>query len=121
MKYLKKFKESKEGLKELIEQYLAYILDDISLEITEGILFKSDLNVILSSNKSFYWKDIKNDIIPFIQILEENGYEFIRLTLNTWYFGQKEYNLNEILDDKPSEIDNTNQLMNLNIKIFKKP
>lgn len=118
MKYLKKFKESKEDLKVLVEQYLAYILDEIDLNIKEGILFKNDLYIILSGNKSFYWKDIKDDIIPFIQILDDYKFEFISLELNTWYFGKKIYTLEEVLNDKPSEIDNSNQLMNLTIKIF---
>ncbi len=122
MRHLKRFNESnEEDIKVLIEQYLAYILDDMDLEIINDRVFKNDITIILSNNSSIYWKDIKDDIIPFIQILKDNGYEFTKLTLNTWYFGTKEYTLNDVLNDKPSEIDNTNQLMNLNIKIFKKP
>lgn len=122
MRHLKRFNESnEEDIKVLIEQYLAYILDDMDLEIINDRVFKNDITIILSNNSSIYWKDIKDDIIPFIQILKDNGYEFTKLILNTWYFGTKEYTLNDVLNDKPSEIDNTNQLMNLNIKIFKKP
>ena len=124
MKYIKKFliKESVdiEEVQDFCDNALAYLLDEgFEVSTYNGSTY---ISILLKIPKDlFYWSEYKDDIIPFIQILKDNGYEFTKLILNTWYFGTKEYTLNDVLNDKPSEIDNTNQLMNLNILIFKKP
>ena len=47
MKHLKRFNESnEEDIKVLIEQYLAYILDDMDLEIISDRVFKNDITII---------------------------------------------------------------------------
>lgn len=78
MKYLKKFNESKLGdeLEEFCKEYLAYLTDgkfecyvnsnDINTHIT--IL---DRDPVDGRGREFYWSEIEDDFIPFLQILSE--------------------------------------------------
>ena len=75
MKYLRKFNESKLGdeLEEFCQEYLAYLTDgkfqcyinsnDINTHIT---ILDND-----GYNKEFYWSEIEDDFIPFLQVLSE--------------------------------------------------
>lgn len=78
MKYLKKFNESKLGdeLEEFCKEYLAYLTDgkfecyvnsnDINTHITILDRNPEDLRC-----RRFYWSEIEDDFIPFLQILSE--------------------------------------------------
>lgn len=82
MKYLKKFNESKLGdeLEEFCQEYLAYLTDgkfecyvnsnDINTHIS---ILDRDYNNINFPGKAkrFYWSEIEDDFIPFLQILSE--------------------------------------------------
>lgn len=78
MKYLKKFNESKLGdeLEEFCKEYLAYLTD----ERFECYVNSNSINshiTILDRNHGdglpadFYWSEIADDFIPFLQILSE--------------------------------------------------
>lgn len=82
MKYLKKFNESKLGdeLEEFCKEYLAYLTDgkfecyvnsnDINTHITILDRDYNDIN-FPGKAKRFYWSEIEDDFIPFLQILSE--------------------------------------------------
>jgi hypothetical protein len=82
MKYLKKFNESKLGdeLEEFCKEYLAYLTDgkfecyvnsnDINTHITILDRDYNDVN-FPGKAKRFYWSEIEDDFIPFLQILSE--------------------------------------------------
>jgi hypothetical protein len=89
MKHLKSFNESKENfteeLKDFCENSLAYLLDDgynVSVYkypmknyaiVSLGLLFE---NSITFDWKRFYWDDIKDSFIPFLQLLSRR-YELL--------------------------------------------
>jgi len=82
MKYLKKFNESKLGdeLEAFCQEYLAYLTDgkfecyvnsnDINTHITILDRDYNDIN-FPGKAKRFYWNEIEDDFIPFLQILSE--------------------------------------------------
>lgn len=82
MKYLKKFNESKLGdeLEEFCKEYLAYLTDgkfecyvnsnDINTHITILDRDYNDVN-FPGRGRRFYWSEIEDDFIPFLQILSE--------------------------------------------------
>ncbi len=77
MKYLKRFNESKLGdeLEDFCKEYLAYLTD----EKFECYVNSNNINThitILDRNsdgtcRRFYWSEIEDDFIPFLQILSE--------------------------------------------------
>lgn len=85
MKYLKKFNESKLGdeLKDFCQEYLAYLTDgrfecyvnsnDVNTHITILDRDYNDVNFpgFPGNAKRFYWNEIEDDFIPFLQILSE--------------------------------------------------
>ncbi len=132
MKYLKMFNESisllKDELRKFSEDYLAYIIDKgLEIKITDGTGIEDNIwmnagvtpgyiaIVIrinrINRNKLFTWDEIKYDILPFIEVLnnkykigdiyltKRNG--FILSLLETGF--RREYSnplLNEIEIDK---------------------
>lgn len=82
MKYLKKFNESKLGdeLEDFCKEYLAYLTDgkfecyvnsnDINTHITILDRDYNDVN-FPGRGRRFYWSEIEDDFIPFLQILSE--------------------------------------------------
>lgn len=82
MKYLKKFNESKLGdeLEGFCKEYLAYLTDDrfeccvnssdVNTHITILDRDYNDVN-FPGIGKRFYWSEIEDDFIPFLQILSE--------------------------------------------------
>lgn len=82
MKYLKKFNESKLGdeLESFCQEYLAFLTDQrfecyvnsnsINTHIT---ILDRDYNDVNFPGKGgrFYWSEIEDDFIPFLQILSE--------------------------------------------------
>ena len=82
MKYLKRFNESKLGdeLEDFCKEYLAYLTDDKF----ECYVNSNDINthITILGRKTqpypadlrcrrFYWSEIEDDFIPFLQILSE--------------------------------------------------
>ena len=82
MKYLKKFNESKLGdeLEAFCQEYLAYLTDgkfecyvnsnDANTHITILNRDYNDVN-FPGRGRRFYWNEIEDDFIPFLQILSE--------------------------------------------------
>lgn len=82
MKYLKKFNESKLGdeLETFCQEYLAYLTDgkfecyvnSNSINTHISILDRDYNNINFPGKaKRFYWSEIEDDFIPFLQILSE--------------------------------------------------
>lgn len=81
MKHLKLFEDLNRvdfqfNLKKFCEEYLAYLMDDgykISVRSTQ-ILYNKKFRIFLHTNNKFVfnWSDIKNDFIPFYEILKKN-------------------------------------------------
>lgn len=77
MKYLKSFNEKKNyqeilsDVKELCEESLVYLLDDPSYNLKFFFSIHNTLSIVFLKKEktSFSWDDIKNDYIPFIEIL----------------------------------------------------
>lgn len=91
MKYLRKFNENVitpeillDDVKTFCNQYLAYLLDDteIKLDIYDNTIFEdgdedNEIEIILYLpnydtffiEKNRYWNDIKDDFIPFLDVL----------------------------------------------------
>lgn len=129
MKYLKSFNEKKNyqeifsDVKELCEESLVYLLDDPSYSL-EFFSIQNTLSIVFLKKEktSFSWDDIKEDYIPFIEILsskynihtsERTGKEVSTTYLKEYLerdgyappkkvFRQegKDYTLEEILNDE---------------------
>jgi hypothetical protein len=83
MKHLKRFNEGLSEddfneLKKFCESCLAYLLDDgLEIEFNETY-FEEEIfyDITLFSENGFYWNQIKDDYIPFIQLLSSR-YEIV--------------------------------------------
>ena len=133
MKHLKKFNESyerKEELKYFCENRLVYLLDDrFKFSITRDLnnSFKGKETLLFTFSKyarklyendedydEFKWNDIKDHFIPFLTHLS-NNYEIygkVQISLikpskrsTTYIIPDKVYTIQEMIDDKPSELD----------------
>jgi hypothetical protein len=102
MKYIKRFNESigNSELEELCSGYLAYLLDDgkFKLDVNTRYVFGSDnlvrdyitilrVQQLRGYTDIFYWKNIKDDIIPLITILRDK-YDNVDLKLITNNFSK---------------------------------
>ncbi len=118
MKHLKKFNESKLGdeLEEFCKEYLAYLTDgkfecyvnsnSINTHIT---ILERDYNAEFfpGRSKRFYWNEIEDDFIPFLQILSEKyviAYGTIFLesydpvtTMNTMNISNKGFSIRDVI------------------------
>lgn len=81
MKHLKKFNESligKSDIESICNDYLAYLLDDYEIEVLEyGTANDRRIQIdFYRSVNGFYekfnWYDVKDTLIPFIQILNDD-------------------------------------------------
>ena len=131
MKYLKSFNEKKNyqeifsDVKELCEELLVYLLDDTSYKL-DYFSVKNTLSIefLKREKTSFSWDDIKEDYIPFIEILsskykiyefsERDGKSKVSVSIDylkeprtkenafqkTFYGFSENYTLEEILNDE---------------------
>lgn len=95
MRYIKPFNENKDNfvdeLKDFCETSLVYLLDDgynVSLYIKDKVKYPEKNHVIVSLDltpenqatiatyQKFYWDDVKNYYIPFLQLLVRR-YKFL--------------------------------------------
>lgn len=127
MKHLKRFNESfeqqmaREELQDFCETHLAYLLDDgyeiyhrifILKEDRDSLLFALTIPSDMSTEEDpdageFKWNDIKDHFIPFLMHLN-NNYEINGKTqffTNTPHLTYQYYTVQEMIDDKPSELD----------------
>lgn len=111
MKYLKKYNESidfEERLKSFSEAYLSYLLDNgfkikihrhIIKEVERcnfSIIKENDSNIFTRS--IFKWDDIKDDVIPFIKVLNDN-FVISNIAVSGRYGHAKYCTVDNILDD----------------------
>ena len=120
MKHLKKFNESfeqqmaREELQDFSETHLAYLLDDgyeiYVKEDRDSLLFALTIPSDISTEEDydageFKWNDIKDHFIPFL-IRLNNKYsvgiaQFFTNRNKTYEY----YTIQQMIDDKPSELD----------------
>jgi len=118
MKYLRKFNESKLGdeLKDFCQEYLAFLTDgkfecyvnsnDVNTHIT--ILDRDPED---SRARDFYWSEIEDDFIPFLQILSERyiiTYNRIILTAYNQY--NKTFSIKDAINGKIPEYTTCNSV-----------
>lgn len=122
MKHLKRFNESfeqqmaREELQDFCETHLAYLLDDgyeiYVKEDRDSLLFALTIPSDMSTEEDpdageFKWNDIKDHFIPFLIHLN-NNYEIngkAQFFTNTPHLTYQYYTVQEMIDDKPSELD----------------
>ena len=122
MKHLKRFNESfeqqmaREELKDFCENHLVYLLDDgyeiYVKEDRDSLLFALTIPSDMSTEEDpdageFKWNDIKDHFIPFLIHLN-NNYEIngkSQFFTNTPHLTYQYYTVQEMIDDKPSELD----------------
>lgn len=122
MKHLKRFNESfeqqmaREELQDFCETHLAYLLDDgyeiYVKEDRDSLLFALTIPSDMSTEEDpdageFKWNDIKDHFIPFLIHLN-NNYEIngkSQFFTNTPHLTYQYYTVQEMIDDKPSELD----------------
>ena len=118
MKHLKKFNESfeqqlaREELQDFCETHLAYLLDEgYEIYVKEdrdlllfSLILPSDNFFDIKNRGEFKWNDIKDHFIPFLIHLNNNyeidGEAHFYLANTLQY-----YTVQEMIDDKPSELD----------------
>ena len=121
MKYLKKFNESKLGdeLEAFCQEYLAYLTDgkfecyvnsnDANTHITILNRDYNDVN-FPGRGRRFYWNEIEDDFIPFLQILSERyviAYNNVSLASYEPQIGPYQFNkvfsIKDVIDGKIPE------------------
>ena len=119
MKYIRLFEQFEEDLEDFCNNSLAYLLDDgFDLFIVDRAIYLSkpvltDNRDYGDDNKAFKWDYVKDDFIPFIELLSikcnykkyekhNNNIEFFTNDSNASY---KYYCIQDLLDDKPSNFD----------------
>lgn len=76
MKYLRRFNESKESIKDFCDEYLAYLIDEgfecVYYDTLNGQERKNKIiDIKRPNNVGFFWKDVKNDILPFLEVCSQ--------------------------------------------------
>ncbi len=113
MKYLKRFESISggdylDGLKEFCNTYLSYLVDNgFSLKFTHSNDDETAINIVIYKHSTpersldaiFKWVDIKDDLIPFIEVLSKN-YDIYQIMVEGRFGHAKECRLDEILNDK---------------------
>ena len=126
MKYLKIFEEfdlnKKLNLREFVENYLAYLLDDyIKISYSSHSSGSGPVEVLLIDNKNGYglleWDKLKNHFIPFLYMLErEYSVTYIGFVINRGEL-PTEYSLSDI--DSDSFKVKTLSTINISLKLNK--
>jgi hypothetical protein len=71
MKHIKPFNESQESVKEFCDTNLAYLIDEgFVFDIAKGNLTNDYIVRLRKRGSYFKWTDIKNDFIPFMNIIQ---------------------------------------------------
>lgn len=112
MKYIKNFNESLYNLKPLCDDYLSYLKDSgfriIILEKVVGIYIIKNNGTLVSQSdyQEFRWKDIRDDLIPFINLLVDKYGANPNLTCEIEYgkigdvINQRQVKLIDFLNDE---------------------
>ena len=136
MKHLKKFNESLEPndveeLKDFCENCLAYLLDDgynVSVTSRDQVKYPDKPYIIVSLGllepRKFYWNDVKDYYIPFLQMLQRR-YELQSFLGDTGYVcfnTEMEFrylSLDQVINDRVG-LEIGSRLWGINIKIVDK-
>lgn len=133
MKYLKKYNENADSklleLQEFCNSYMAYLIDtgfqikceygkyvnkeDIYIKFNKVVTINSNIDKEIFKSRLFNWDDVKDDFIPFYEILS-NKYDIVEKFLlcdrirGSNINPRKKIISDDILEDKVNEkIDNT--------------
>ncbi len=108
MKYLKKFNESRDELKEFCDSHLSYLIDKgFNVSVSE-IYGDEGLYVICIDRgySLFSYKSIVDELLPFLEFLESNyklwpfdSFEVYGDEPYNIKIGNCAYNINDILDN----------------------
>ncbi len=104
MRYLIKFNEALEPDKELVtfcEENLSYLLDtEFSLRIDE-YSNRSEINIKSISKDGVNWEDMKDDFIPFFELLNSK-YEIVDDIWFNYNGGLIAFSKEDVIDDNDS-------------------
>jgi hypothetical protein len=154
MKHLKRFNESLEPvevdeLKDFCETSLAYLLDDgynVSLSIRDQVKYPGKNHVIVSLglpeekyvpglpySSKFYWNDVKDYYIPFLQMLVRRyellpykGDGYVYFNTDLWFdqsgeIGFDYFSIDEVINDRVGGMDHiVTGLWAINLQIVDK-
>lgn len=75
MKHIKRFNESiKDDIEELCNNYLSYLIDmGFTIEIYRSPIWITNMTIVKKNGSNidrFNWIDIKDDFLPFLEILK---------------------------------------------------
>jgi hypothetical protein len=128
MKHLKPFNESKDNLKEELQDFcdtsLAYLYDEgynVSLSVRDQVKYPDKQHIIVSLGlpeenyvplrpyagyQKFYWDDVKDYFIPFLQMLVRR-YELLPYRGDDYVYFNGEmgfdyFSIDEVISDKVS-------------------
>jgi hypothetical protein len=117
MKYLRKFRESKEDVEELINTYLAYIKDYFNIDIVH-YPSKNIYSININKGKAFQWSDVADDIIPLIQYIKTlDNYKIEEINIRDWDSNWKGSNDIEELNIEELENIQTENILNIKIRL----
>jgi hypothetical protein len=142
MKYIRPFNESKENLVEELQDFcdtsLAYLLDegfDISVTLRDKVKFPDKQHLLVTLGlkaqettqpnpwERYYWNDVKDYYIPFIQMLVRR-YELLDYTLSGEFAFNAERGifyvpLEYIINDQVSQVFDC-RIWGINLKVVDK-
>jgi hypothetical protein len=118
MKYLRKFNESKLGdeLKDFCQEYLAFLTDDkfecyVNSNDVNTHITILDRDPVDGRGREFYWSEIEDDFIPFLQILSERYIiAYNRIILTGYMQYNKGFSIKNVIDGKIPEYTTCNSV-----------
>ena len=140
MRYLRRFNESiTDDLRSFCNDNLAYLIDEgfkVKVDRTENNQVKIEIHKFYFPNwTKFTWDDVKDDVIPFLDILRDkySFFEDIKFVSEDQYYNyfNLEYKYDDVIDDSFTlnkdldrilrEVGNTSNFDKIvNIEIIKK-
>lgn len=108
MRYLRKFNESiTDDLQSFCNDNLAYLIDEgfrVKVDRTENNQVKIEIHKFYFPNwTKFTWDDVKDDVIPFLDILRDkySFFEDIKFVSEDQYYNyfNLEYKYDDVIDD----------------------
>lgn len=108
MRYLRKFNESiNDDLQSFCNDNLAYLIDEgfrVKVDRTENNQVKIEIHKFYFPNwTKFTWDDVKDDVIPFLDILRDkySFFEDIKFVSEDQYYNYfyLEYKYDDVIDD----------------------
>jgi hypothetical protein len=112
MKYIKSFNESlndyeyyefRDDITNFAEERLVSLLDEgfrlkIYDAVSKNVAIGFTIWLCKSDDSSFKWDDIKDDYIPFLQLIS-NKYKLLKFSTDVVRFNMKDLSLQDVIDD----------------------